>query len=230
MSLELTKTVEVHNFIYDEEQIKQFVDLIGTKDANHQMFISARHKYNKDVPFKACNISPKSFYNVDADHFIDLIRKYELPVGSYDDRGVSLPTNCLVVYCTTNAREGKRAAQNFINNCMNSVFSGDGHIFNHLYENLNSAIMSSKAKTQLTTIDIDSKDEYKEVKEFLIVENIVPAAVIETRGGYHVLLKTDKNLSNVYKSFSAKHTMGDTFCPIPGTLQGGFPVRFISFD
>jgi len=230
MSLELTKTVEVHNFIYDEEQVRQFVELIGTKDAIHQMFISARPKYNKEVQFKARHISPMSFYNADADHFINLIRKYELPIGSYNGRGVPLPTNCLVVYCTTNARDGKRAAQNFINDCMNSVFSGDGHIFNHLYEKLNGAIMASKAKTQLTTIDIDSKDDYKEVKDFLIAENIDPAAVVETRGGYHVLLKTDKNLSKVYKAFSAKHTMGDTFCPIPGTLQGGFPVRFVSFD
>lgn len=226
---ELTKNVLVHRFIYDEEQIRKFVEIVGFTGVLHQMFVSARPKYNKDVKFKCRHISPKSFFNSTADRFIELIKKYEIPVGSYTDHDQVLPNDCLVMYCTTNPRNGKRAAQNFIQECLNAAFTEDDYIFQHLYEKLNGAIMASKAKTTLTTIDIDSKEEYKEVHEFLTRENITPRAVVETRGGYHVLLETDVNLGKVYKAFASKHTMGDTFCPIPGTLQGGFPVRFVPF-
>ncbi len=114
----LTRIAEVHRFIYDVDQIRRFVEIIGTKDAVHQIFVSARPKYNKEVKFRNRHISPRSFFDASPEHFIDLVRKYELPVGSYKDGDQVLPNNCLVLYCTTNARNGKRAAQNFVQECL----------------------------------------------------------------------------------------------------------------
>lgn len=227
MSIKLTKLIEVYNFIYDELQIRQFAELIGLQDSIHQIFVAARSKYNKNVQFKTAHVANYSFFDVSIDKFINFIKKCEVSVGIY---GSNLPTDCFAVYCTTNARKGKIAAKNFITNCLDSMFSGDEKIFNNMHEKLTGTIMASKEKTVFTTIDIDSKEDYKKVKDYLKSKEIKPAAIVETRGGYHVLIKTDENLGDIYKTFSSIHTMGDTFCPIPGTLQGGFPVKFVPFD
>jgi hypothetical protein len=87
--------------------------------------------------------------------------------------------------------------------------------------------MGSKGDIELITIDIDGKELYPKVAEFLKEIDEQPAAVIETHGGYHVLLNKSEKTSLLFKEFSSIHTMGDIFCPIPGTYQGGFPVRFV---
>lgn len=223
----LTSMRECHRFIYSTDEMKKFFDLIECENKTHQTFVCVRPKYSKNRPVKNQTMSQKCFYNYTFDKFVDLIKKYELPVGCYKENDCVLPNECMVIYCTTNARNTKQGAKKLLSECIDAAFSGDDYIFNHLNPKMNGAIMSSKEKTLLTTIDIDSKDEYPEVKEFLEEHKIVPAGVVETRGGYHVLLHTNENLEKVYRKFSPKHTMGDTFCPIPGTLQGGFPVKFV---
>lgn len=220
----LTSIRECHHFIYNESEMKKFFDLIGP--GTHQVFISVRPKYTK-TKVKNNSISIKSFTDYTFEKFLDLIKRYEIPVGCYKEDDKVLPNDCMVIYCTTNARNPKTAVRKLMNECLTAAFDGDEYVFTHMNQKINSAIMASKEKTLLTTIDIDSKDEYPEVKEFLEENKIVPAAVVETRGGYHVLLHTNSSLELVYKKFAKKHTMGDTFCPIPGTLQGGFPVRFV---
>jgi hypothetical protein len=223
----LTSMRECHRFIYSVDEMKKFYDMVGFEKKTHQTFIAVRLKYSKDTSVKNRVLSQKCVYDCTFERFVDLIKKYELPVGCYKEGDLVLPNECMVVYCTTNARNTKQGVRKLIMECMDAAFSGDDYVFNHMNTKLNGAIMASKDKTLLTTIDIDSKDEYQEVKEFLEENKIVPAGVVETRGGYHVLLRTDDNLGDVYRKFSKKHTMGDTFCPIPGTLQGGFPVRFV---
>ena len=88
--------------------------------------------------------------------------------------------------------------------------------------------MSSKVKTKLVTIDIDEKVQWTEVKQFLDSNSVVPAAVVETRGGYHVLITSeDAGKCRIHQKYGGKITIGDTFCPVPGTIQAGWPVRFV---
>lgn len=233
-SFPFTRQSEVYNLVYDEEQIKRFAKLIDSENSLHQMFIAARPKYITEGTDKSRNrhMNTKVSVNKSPEEFVRLVRKYELPIGSYNDDGYVYPNNCLVIYCTTNARDGRQAGKKLIQKLVDGAFeNGKAEIFDHLYSNVDSCLMSSKVKTKLVTIDIDEKEQYAEVKQFLDDNKVTPAAVIETRGGYHVLVMAeDAGNCRLHQKYGKKITIGDTFCPVPGTIQGGWPVRFVDED
>jgi hypothetical protein len=90
--------------------------------------------------------------------------------------------------------------------------------------------MSSKGHVSLLTMDIDDKSALAPVEEFLR-EIGIPRTLVETRGGYHLFLDVKYSAALFskpkFREFTKLHSTGDTFCPIPGTYQGGFPVRFV---
>lgn len=229
-TLPFTKQAVVHNFIYDEEQIKRFATLIDTEHNLHQLFVSARPKYITDEEkIRNRHMSSRTSLNLTPEEFVRLVRKYEIPVGGYDDHGKVYPDNCLVIYCTTNGRDGHRAGKKLIEDLVAGAFEGkDAYIFNHLHSRVDSCLGVAKSKTKLVTIDIDEKEQWIEVKKFLDESSVIPAAVIETRGGYHVLITAeDAGKCRIHKKYGDKITIGDTFCPVPGTIQAGWPVRFV---
>lgn len=96
------------------------------------------------------------------------------------------------------------------------------------------------------TIDVDVKVRTTQVLEMVASEHIPIYCMIETRGGYHIIIETDqlrKTKTLVPKlgklTFEGKtrdgktiqkqvaECSGDMLCPIPGTLQGGFLVRLV---
>jgi hypothetical protein len=228
--IKLTKIAEIHNLVYDENQIKQFAKLIDLEHNTHHIHIIARPKYNKIVKFKTHYMSPRTICNLTPEKFVNYVKKYEMPVGYYTDSdGTICPPDSLVIYCTTNPRCNKKAAKKFIHETIDALVSSDDAMLNNINGRMNSCIMSSKEKTNLITMDIDDKKDLAEVLDFLKQNNICPVANIETRGGYHLLL-SDNNVEVVYKKYRNKHTMGDISCAVPGTYQGGFPVKFVSLE
>lgn len=102
-------------------------------------------------------------------------------------------------------------------------------------------------------VDMDSKEKehIRYCVEILSKNNVVPDTIIETKNGYHILMNT-KNLAEKNKpirdAFTKKglfHVVGKTglqhsdyvftittgcsAVPLPGTLQGGFEVRFVDW-
>lgn len=228
--MSLTRTAEIYSFIHDAEQIKRFARLIDSSTKLHHLYLCARPKYQStdDTRLKHNKyMSPRTIFSHTPEELVNVVHRYELEVGAYQSDGKPLPPESLVVYCSTNARDGKKAAKKLVTEIVENAFTDDGDYFNHLYSRFTSCVMSSKEGTRLVTVDIDDKKQYPEVKEFLDSIPLVPEAVIETRGGYHVLLPIHPRLPDVYKKYSKIHEMGDISCPIPGTYQGGFPVRFV---
>lgn len=232
--MSLTHPAELHTFVYDESQIQRFARLIGVTEETHQIFISARPKYQSheeksqdDKQIQHKQFPPRIIHRITSEEFVQLLKQYELPVGFYTDRGTKvIPTEMMVIYCTTNPRAPRKAAKKLAGEMMVAAFDDNSEYFTNLTARLTSCMMSSKGKTGLITIDIDDKAQYPEVREFLREKGIVPT-VVETRGGYHVMFPPSKDSDDVFQKFSKIHHMGDIFCPVPGTYQGGFPVRFI---
>lgn len=232
--MSLTFTAQLHAFVYDEVQIRRFAELINASKETHQLFVSVRPKYQSEQDkaddakqIQNKHISPKIIYHVTPEQFVQQVRRFERPVGSYKDRGEKvIPTEMMVIYCTTNPRDPQKAAKKLAGEMMAAAFDDNSSYFTNLDARLTSCMMSSKGKTDLITIDIDDKAQYAEVRQFLREKGIAPI-VVETRGGYHVMFHPCNEAGEVFQRFSKIHHMGDIFCPVPGTYQGGFPVRFI---
>ena len=82
-------------------------------------------------------------------------------------------------------------------------------------------------------MDIDKKDYslFKEVISLFPEEFIVLS--LETRGGYHILIKKDETtyriINSELKGLKEVEIKNKNYSiPIAGTLQGGFPVRIIN--
>jgi hypothetical protein len=192
------------------------------------MYIIARPKYNKTIKFKKHYMNPKLISNINVDQFIEKIREYEVPIGHYkDSNGTICPEDSLVIYCTTNPRSMKKSSKQLLYDLMQGFTDQNPSIFNNLYGRLNSCILSNKEKINIITIDIDDKSELKDVLSYVDSIKIKVLCIIETRGGYHVLFRQQENIDLIFKNYKDKYDIGDICCAIPGTFQGGFPVKFI---
>ena len=79
--------------------------------------------------------------------------------------------------------------------------------------------------------DVDTKDfDFEKLKAII---NLSCMDIVETRGGYHLLVKLaaiDKAYKKTfYQKISAMDVdqTGDQLLPVPGCVQGGFVPRFI---
>lgn len=213
-----------YSFIYDIDQIKKFaqiIDLSGT----HSLILVSRKKYDSDAISK-CLFS-KLITNISIDEYINNIEKLEVPIGCYKS-----PQSAMVIYCSTNHKNVKLGVKRFMEKCLEASFGRDDTFYDNAIDILKSEIASTKKIIKIVSIDIDSKDDTYDVLIFIKQEEIVPLCVIETKNGHHILLESSnnlKNLKNIYAKYSNKHNIGDIACPIPGTIQAGFPVQFVDF-
>lgn len=120
-----------------------------------------------------------------------------------------------------------------------------------LYKN---ALHVSRSKKKYFELDVDTKDPsvVKKIEDFLETNDLVNDKIctIETHGGYHIVFDTDvlgkDGRCKIHKEFTKPEykerttningnaiyrdlveISSDPCCPIPGTIQGGFKVRFI---
>lgn len=162
--------------------------------------------------------------------------------------------NTLVLYLVINPRSMTKTfikLQTQVMNHLAQLSSGKLSDFkmNNIMSTFEKYIHSSIAEKPYIEIDIDTKD-------MIIVENIrqhlqpfIPFIIctIETNGGYHVIFKINKvSRGNLYKVFTSEQwkfntidrignkvikkyvdIRSDPCSPIPGTLQGGFKVKFL---
>ncbi len=84
-------------------------------------------------------------------------------------------------------------------------------------------------------LDVDTKEEEKitVLREFLTPENyMTPYMVIESRGGYHVLLYKNANNRALYEFLQGKDWVTqekNALVIIPGTYQGGFLTKIVQW-
>jgi tetrahydrodipicolinate N-succinyltransferase len=99
-----------------------------------------------------------------------------------------------------------------------------------------SMIQKSVGTKHYRIFDLDSKEPEK-LEQVLSHLSEGSYRVIETRGGYHILIKPKfiesskkavwfKNIINI-EGIDSGETNSDIMCPVPGTYQGGFTPKFI---
>jgi hypothetical protein len=187
----------------------------------------------------------------DYEKFLKSLKQYNYEIDE------DLPQECGVLYATLNPRSTFKALVEFterMNKWMYNTITTkvmDKSIKN-IYSIIKSCIQNQSHQQKYIQLDLDNKDDaYIEmVKEFCEEHHITPKCVIETRGGYHYIIDSTQLTNQQKKEIftgQLKQLKYDGFdrngkaitknvidiishtpmSPIPGTYQGGFPVRFV---
>lgn len=222
-----------YKIIHDEVALKAFIDWLPVCNEQEQYYLSllARTKYLEDGHgFKSDKQQLKRFTST-KEGMLEKIRQLECAVGAYTQRGIPIPQEALALYISVNPRDLWKATfaslVTFAQNIQANASAKNPH------QEVMSAIQQSCSNKYYIDIDVDAKDPsvLEKIKEFV---NPSCLTIMETRGGYHVLVELAAldpalrktwypnimNLPNVDQS-------GDNIIPVPGCTQGGFVPRFI---
>lgn len=246
--------------IYDISQVKKFQNLfLDNHKVNESaiIYVAARKKYDKSLP-KNIGLMNRTLITKDDEDLSDHITN-QMDKEYYDDNGKIISKNALAVYMCINPRDIKEAAANLAKYIITALLKNTTNL--HLIPSEFRTIVQQTVSRKLyTVLDVDSKKIYPQVIVELNKYNILPYCVLETRGGYHVILN-QKDLNNIRdivcdcaKQPRCEHVMTfgeymhkvmlhwknieepdkaavecakDPYSPIPGTYQGGFPVKLI---
>lgn len=214
-----------YQIIKDEESLINFIDWLPPLSSNEKYYISlfARKKYDPRLK------SDKSLiqrFVCDKSRMLEKIRRLELEQGSYTSNGIEVLEESLALYITINPRDLKKATYKSIK-AFAELLEKDKHY--DIYNEVLNHIQTSKSNARYTIFDIDTKEF-----DFNSLDNIINKdclSVIETRGGYHILVKLDA-IEEQYKRFyypqlsKLSDQNGDLLSPVIGCTQGDFVPKF----
>lgn len=268
----------VLSVVYDAEMLRTFEDMVreftiqaceGMEFETQEMwklvnlvFLSNRNKYRKDLPDMASTHSIESrvvrfFSQRDDTPLEDAVFRFHRAVTSDEQSGpIYVSDASTVVYFSLNPVDETSVLPDFQKNLTAALVSGfEGF---HVESEYLGALMRKKPDFKFfSELDIDTKDPGIVRKILKDVTDKIPdfddhvVFCVETRGGYHVVIKTPmlsvqdmKNITEVSKGTLHKTVdrIGDEISssymdyrsharvPVPGTLQAGFKVRLVAFD
>jgi hypothetical protein len=249
----------MYDLVYDIEEMKKFHSFIHPLKPGEAYFVSmsARDKYltkEERIEFslgRAEMFGRKIVKEPTFDGFLRVVHSMEVNDGGYTTRnGLNIPKKCMIVYVNINASCGLKSFKEFnqkTNDLMFEVMNNKDAIkhFASLDTILMNCFQRQTGTRHLIDVDFDvPKNErgFELLQMFLrhLRGNKTTYKVIETHGGYHVLMVRDTLRFNYVAQLNildaiAKEEFGkaeivrnvNDMVPLPGTMQAGFPVHFI---
>ena len=239
-----------YEVIKDEKILKEFIESLPelSEDEVFYCCLFARSKYLTEeqkgqiTHIKSDKAQLKRF-TANKHTLLSKIKQLECPIGSYVQYKKNVPSNpvpqeTLALYITINPRSLSLATRNSLKKFVEMVADNPTHSFNPSNFST-SEIQRSKAKNApWFIIDIDSKDFDVEDLKTAIKGYIgkTPFKLLETRGGYHILISLREIDDSVRKTWynNLKEELGedvdqtgDIMIPIPGSSQGGWMPKFV---
>lgn len=226
-----------YTLINDLAAIREFESMLPDLGPNEVFFgaLFARKKYCPDL-IKSNDKTQLGRFTFKKGQLVRKIRQMEIPLGEYYIKDRSAPQESLVLYVNPNPRDVRKATFFAIKKltdclmCENQGFTPQQQVL--------SCIQNSKGSRFVTTLDIDEKD-----CDMSVIEQVLPDMslyeIIETRGGYHVLLYVNRIKEAVsngqieqkwmpqLRELLPVESTGDMLSPCPGTTQGGFIPRLL---
>ena len=225
-----------YQIVADEKELLNFISWLPDLQENEKYYISlfARKKYSDDS-IKSNDKTQLKRFTADKERLLDKIRQLEIPLGRWKLKNGEAPQNSLALYISINPRCMKKATELMGKKCWDLMKDKNYN----LHAEALSCIQMSKSRTCYIDFDIDTKaidlDETWLNQE--IGENNYQ--IVETRGGYHLLVNPEKASAyrqskfgdkNWYQKIQKKYPIdqsGNELMPVPGTFQGGFVPRFL---
>lgn len=212
-----------YKIVKNESQLREFIDWLP--DGHFYVSLIARKKYCQLI--SSNNQQLRRFVSTKK-HLFQKIKQLECPIGSYAIDDFPIPEYALALYITINPRSLWKASCNGLKKLAETIANGDKSV--DPLKMMTNIIQTSSEDKKYLIFDIDDKNAETLQKALDIVGR---QCYIVTRGGYHVLVNTDKikqypnNWYNDLKAFS--DIAGDEMSPVPGTTQGNF-IPFMMYD
>ena len=224
-----------YKIITDENKLKEFIDWLPELKEGEVFYccLFARSKYCKEVAHIKSDKAQLKRFAATKEWLLTKIKQLECPVGSYTQYGKPIPQEALALYINPNPRSLLKATKNSLIKFANMLtIQYNGY---NPYQEVLSEIQMAKSRTVFVNADFDIEKELFFTECFPRIKEIFGEAftLIETRGGFHLLIEPTKMVSNHaswYKSMQdikGFEKTDDGVIPVAGTYQGGFTPALI---
>lgn len=220
-----------YQIILNEEKLDQFIDWLPDLGPSEMFYFQlfGRKKYLDKGELQSGHQSLSRF--VCSKHRIkEKIRQLEVPLGTYLNREVELPQECLALYVTPNPRCHEKAARQLLKVLADKITKQyEGY---NTYQLAMTELHKACGKKYFIDFDFDNIDFDEISGKLFEAVNKDAVKVLKTRGGFHVLVRIDRVAPEYSKTWYNKITglgcdvKGDNLIPLPGCTQGGFCPHF----
>ena len=225
-----------YQVIVDDVEFQKFVEWLPPleKEECHYAALLARDKYIRDLGIGTFNSDKHlcSRFVTNTERLLLKLKQCETGVGNYSVKGIEIPQQALAAYMTINPRSQTKAAKWLLKRLADVVADGEQNV--NVYQESLTAIHKSIGRKLFVDVDFDNVPLAPTVRMMSGFINSDAVKILETRGGFHAIIRLDaiedKFVKSWYKnitSLDGADIAGDTLIPIPGTHQGGFvPTLF----
>ena len=222
--------------VIDENEFNNFLQWLPPleKEECHYVALLARDKYIRELGIGTFNSDKHQCARFTTTHerLLLKLKQCETEVGNYSVKGVEVPQQALAAYMTINPRSQTKAAKWLLKRLADVVADGEQNV--NVYQESLTAIHKSIGRKLFVDVDFDNVEIEYTAKEIGKLINPDCVKILETRGGFHTIIRLDaiedKFVKSWYKnitSLEGADIAGDTLIPIPGTYQGGIvPTLF----
>lgn len=226
--------------VTDKKILTNFINWLPDLNENETYYccLFARKKYCVDMIHTSDKTQLKRF-TANKQNLFDKIKQLECSLGSYKLKDRIVPQEALALYIQPNPRDNVAATWDSIS-VLTTILRNQSKGFNP-HQEVMSCIQRAKGRKIFVDFDIDTKENVPLEKLNEIFYTRLAYRVLETHGGYHILINTrlagnNKEYThygypeNWYKAIQDNFECdknGDQLLPVPGTYQGGFTPKFI---
>jgi hypothetical protein len=222
---------DTYTVITYRDRLLKFIDWLPDLKETERYYVClfARKKYCPEVPYLKTDNSQLARFLSNKERLLEKIEQLECRFGSYKINGHPVPQEALALYITPNPRDLYKAAPKSIIQ-LARLIENQSTLANPVQEVLSEVHRTCGTK-HFVCFDIDTKDPEVITQAINLVDN--KCDLLETRGGYHLILRKDNfNFKDklFYKKLAAlADVSGDKngMIPVPGTYQGGFIPYFL---
>jgi len=231
------------NLIYDQDMVREFYNRI-LKRGTHVLQLQSRPKYGgeRDRIYQRVRADCSDF-----DYFLHKVAQAcQVPPDAEASSLVLYSTTNPIDVSKTNLEVTKVLIDQMADTSSRRILSADRLWFHSAPKHA-----LTKDDDALLTFDVDVKESIGDIMAILSRFDIKIAEIVETRGGYHIFVERKEVKAKSCKAFidslkfltfvapardgkMISHQVSsfpkNTLCAIPGTLQGGFPVRLLNPD
>lgn len=227
-------TKECYQIIVDKPALESFIEWLPelAPHEKYYMCLFSRKKYAPEVPYIKTDKSQLKRFLTDKTRMMEKIEQLECPIGAYRFKDMFVPQQSLALYITPNPRDMWKATYRSIKQ-LATILECEGKSSNP-HQEVMSEIHRTCGQKHFIDFDIDTKDPTILSAAIKLVDG--QCELIETRGGFHLMIKTvdaKRGFSEKlwYKKLTALSDVSadpNSMIPVVSCYQGGFCPRFVS--